>query len=57
MIITDVYGKKLKQITLTNKGKGNLNVDTSGLAAGTYSYTLFVDGKVIETRKMVVAGN
>ncbi len=57
MIITDVYGKKLKQITLTNKGKGNLNVDTSGLAAGTYSYTLLVDGKVIETRKMVVAGN
>ena len=57
MIITDVYGKKLKQISLNTKGKGTLNVDTSGLAAGTYSYTLFVDGKIIETKKMVVAGN
>ncbi len=57
LILTDVYGKKLKQITLTNKGKGNVNVDTSGLAAGTYSYTLLVDGKVIETKKMVVTGN
>ena len=57
LILTDVYGKKLKQISLNTKGKGTLNVDTSGLAAGTYSYTLFVDGKIIETKKMVVAGN
>ena len=57
MTITDVYGKKVKQINLNKSGKGILNVDTKGLAAGTFSYTLFVDGKMIETKKMVVAGN
>ena len=57
MIITDVYGKKVKQINLNNSGKGTVNINTTGLAAGTYSYTLFVDGKMIETKKMVVAGN
>ena len=54
MVITDVYGKKVKQINLNNSGKGSLNVDTRGLAAGTYSYTLLVDGKMVETKKMVV---
>ncbi|MBC7388119.1 MAG: tail fiber domain-containing protein, partial [Opitutaceae bacterium] len=54
LIITDVYGKKLKQINLANTGRGVLNVDTNGLAAGTYSYTLLVDGKMVETKQMVV---
>ena len=54
MIVADVYGKKLKQIPLNNKGKGQLNVDTTGLASGTYTYSLFVDGKMIETKKMIV---
>ena len=56
LIITDVYGKKMKQITLSNTGKGVLNVDTNGMVAGTYTYTLMVDGKMKETKKMVVAG-
>ena len=54
MIITDNSGKKVKLITLNNSGKASLNVDTAGLSAGTYSYTLIVDGKVSETKKMVV---
>ena len=54
LIITDVYGKKLKQINLANTGRGVLNVDTNGLTAGTYSYTLLVDGKMVETKQMVV---
>lgn len=57
LIITDIYGKKIKQIALNNTGKGLLNVDTNGLAAGTYSYTLLVDGKVIETKKMIITRN
>lgn len=57
LIISDNFGKKVKQVTLNNSGKGLLNVDTSGLAAGTYSYTMVVDGKVGETKKMLVAGH
>ena len=54
LIITDNMGKKVKQVTLNNGGRGSLNIDTSGLVAGTYSYTLYVDAKMIETKKMVV---
>jgi len=35
-------------------GKGVLDVDASQLSAGTYSYTLIVDGKVIDTKLMVI---
>ena len=37
LVTTDVYGKKIKQIALSNNGKGMLNEDTNGLAAGAYS--------------------
>ena len=57
LVITDVYGKKVKEINLSGTGKSTLNVNTTGLSAGTYSYTLFVNGKATETKKMVVAGN
>ncbi len=55
MVITDMNGKMVKQIALNNKGKGILNVDTKGLVSGTYTYTMFVDGKMVDTKKMVVA--
>ncbi len=57
MVITDNIGRTIKQIALNNFGKGTLNVDTKGLSSGTYTYTLFVDGKMIASKKMVVAGN
>ena len=57
MIITDNFGKKLKTINLSVMGKGFMNVDTGGLAPGTYSYTLIVDGKMIDTKQMVVGSN
>ena len=57
MIITDNFGKKLKTINLSVMGKGQMNIDTRGLAPGTYSYTLMVDGKMIDTKQMMVGTN
>ena len=57
MIITDNFGKKLKTINLSVMGKGQMNIDTRGLAPGTYSYTLLVDGKMIDTKQMMVGTN
>ena len=45
----------IKQISLNTKGKGNINVDTSTLAAGAYQYTLYVNGKLIDTKQMVLS--
>lgn len=57
MIITDAFGKKVKQLSLANHGKGTVSIDTNGLSSGTYTYTLFVDGKMIEAKKMSVVKN
>ena len=54
MLITDQLGRTIKQIALNTFGKGTLNVDTKGLSYGTYNYTLLADGKMVDTKKMVV---
>ncbi len=55
LIILDNAGRKIKTISLNTFGKGVLNVNTKGLASGTYTYTMYVDGKMVDTKKMVVA--
>ena len=54
LIVTDMNGKNIKQITLPN-GKGNITIDASTLSAGTYNYSLMVNGKVVASKKMVVS--
>lgn len=54
LTVTDISGKTIKQISLP-AGNGVVNIDASELANGTYIYNLVVDGKVMETKKMVVA--
>lgn len=38
---------------ITKKGRGQLNVFASDLSSGMYTYSLVVDGKTIDTKKMV----
>lgn len=54
LLITDVTGKAIKQLTV-KAGNGVINIDASSLNAGTYNYTLVIDGRTIETKRMVVA--
>ena len=55
IIITDIFGKTLKTIPVSGQGKGVLHLDASSLSAGMYNYTLLVDGKLIGSRKMILA--
>ena len=55
IIVTDKSGKVLKEVNLSAKGKGSLNIDASTLASGAYQYSLYVDGKLIDTKQMVLA--
>jgi hypothetical protein len=55
IIITDKSGNALKQLKLESPGKGMVHVDESTIAAGAYNYTLYVDGKLIGSRQMVLA--
>jgi hypothetical protein len=52
LVVNNANGQKVKQVQLTKSGL--LDLDTSSLSAGTYFYTLFVNGKSIDTKKMIV---
>ena len=54
IIITDAKGAMLKQYSLSN-GSGNIQLDASTLASGAYNYTLYVNGKIVDSKKMVAA--
>ncbi|MEO8713166.1 MAG: tail fiber domain-containing protein, partial [Parafilimonas sp.] len=54
IIITDQHGKVMQQANLKAPGKGNINVNVQTLSSGVYNYSLFVDSKLIETKKMVL---
>jgi len=52
IIFTDMLGKVMEERVL-QPGYGLLNIDTQDLPAGVYSYSLIVNGKVIENKKMM----
>ena len=52
IIIADKNGKVLKQLMLSGAGKGSVHVDAAMLASGAYSYALYVDGKMIDSKQM-----
>jgi len=54
LLINSNTGVTIKQVALNNSGNGVLNIDASTLSSGTYTYTLVLDGKAVETKKMLV---
>ncbi len=55
IVVMDKTGKTLQSITLSAKGRGSVQVDAASLSAGAYNYALYVDGKLIDTKQMLVA--
>lgn len=53
IIISTVDGKVIKAVSIQQKGSGSLNVFANDLSQGIYSYSLVVDGKILDTKKMV----
>ena len=54
IIVTDKNGAALKQINLS-ASKGSVRIDASTFAAGAYQYSLYVDGRLIDTKQMLIA--
>jgi endosialidase-like protein len=54
IIIRDQNGNALKRTTVSGTGKGILNLDATAFSSGTYTYSLVVDGHLIDTKKMVL---
>lgn len=55
IVVTDLKGSIIKQVNISGKGTGQVQLNTTSLAAGTYTYSLFVDGSKVETRQLLVA--
>ena len=58
IVITDNNsGATIKEIPINIAGTGNITVDASQLNSGSlYAYSLVVDGKIIDTKKMILLG-
>ena len=53
IVFYDEFGGQLKNFAVTETGNGQLNVTAGSLAPGTYSYSLIINGKIIDTKKMI----
>jgi hypothetical protein len=54
LVFTDEFGNEVKSVALPYKGtKAELNLSTANLSSGIYSYSLVVDGKIVDTKKMI----
>lgn len=54
MQITDMNGRILRTVQLENIPKGEVTIKAKELNAGTYSYSLIVDGVIINTKQMIL---
>lgn len=54
LYIYDMNGKQIEQIVLTERGESSVTVNGGQLAAGMYLYSLIADGKVIDTKRMIL---
>ncbi|HEV2482461.1 MAG TPA: hypothetical protein VGS79_22505 [Puia sp.] len=52
--ITGLNGETIRSVALSGTGAGQVSVQTAQLAAGTYMYSLVVDGNLVDTKKMVL---
>lgn len=53
MLFYNSQGKLIQSTELTQKGSGQLNVFASDLSNGIYTYTLVVDGRIVDSKKMI----
>ena len=52
--IYDMNGTQIEQMTLTERGEASVTVNGGMLSAGMYLYSLIADGKVIDTKRMIL---
>lgn len=53
IIFTDMTGMVIKEVSIKEKGSGQLNVYAQDLSSGIYTYTLVLDGISTDSKKMI----
>lgn len=55
LVLVNAKGQVLKEMNLAGRGAGQTALNTAGLAAGVYTYSLWVDGQQAATKQLVIA--
>lgn len=55
LTVTDLTGKQVKRVDLKANGGNSVNLSLEGATAGTYVYSLELDGRVVESKKLMLA--
>jgi len=53
--VFDMNGQLIHSEVITRTGMGEIQLKAGTVAAGTYSYSLIVNGNVVDTKRMVIA--
>jgi hypothetical protein len=56
MNIYDLSGKQIMTIPINQRGASSITVTNEQLTAGMYIYSIIADGKLVDSKRMVVAG-
>ena len=56
VIVYTLEGKQLKVIPIRDRGNVGVKILANDMSAGMYLYTLLVDNKVIDTKRMILTG-
>ena len=54
LCIYDMSGKQIRRTEIHDRGEVTVSVTAEGLTAGMYLYSLIADGKLVNTRKMIL---
>ena len=54
LIIHDLQGIEIKSYAISQGGFGSITINGSDLKAGMYLYTLLIDNKIIDTKRMIL---
>ncbi len=55
MAVYDLTGKQITTFPITEKGSSSLTITSEKLSAGIYIYSIVADGKVVDSKRMIVA--
>lgn len=53
--VYDLSGKQIASFPITEKGSSSITITSEKLAAGIYIYSIVADGKVMDSKRMIVA--
>jgi hypothetical protein len=55
LVVYDLSGKQIASFPITEKGASSITITSDKLAAGIYIYSVMADGRILDSKRMVVA--